>query len=589
MRRCRSESGAFKLTKRIFLSDYGIRPDTGDDLLPALKKAIESAKKNGSSCEILLENGVYDIYHNHLTPLDIHISNTHSEQEGESITRHFAILFDGCRGITLNGNGAVVRIHGKMTIIGMIDSRDIVLKNLTFSVVHPPLTEMTVLSRGKGYLDCKVHPDSLYRIKNKKIEWYGENFSFSSGISQLFDPESGITWRAFGPMQDENAVWEELADGVVRLHYTEKNGTDPYGAKIGYVFQMRDPFRDECGILLSGSDRITVRNTTVHFMHCMGFLAQNSGNITADGFSVLPERGRTAAAASDMMHFSGCRGKVCIKNGCFKGAHDDAVNIHGTHLIITQCDSENHTVTLKFMHPQTFGIGGFRVHDRVTAVNPDTLLKTGEAEVTGVCELSAREIRLSLKGELSPFREGFAVENLSAMPEVEIRDNYFERIPTRGILVTSGKKVKIENNIFNRIKGCGVLIADDAKSWFESGSVCDVSIKNNIYRNSGGPFVRVAPENTVFAGAVHENITVWGNEIFFEKNSNEILSHINPWTVKPNNLIFEASCTDHIRFIGNRIFGGEEECIIRTQKCACADISDNSFSGEIIIEDSEQE
>ena len=384
------------MTKRIFLSDYGIRPDTGNDLLPALKRAIEYAKNSSDACEIIFENGIYDIYHNNLTPLDIHVSNTHSEEEGESITRNFAILFDGCRGIILNGNGALVRIHGKMTMLGIIDSRDIVIKNLTFSAVHPPLTEMTVISRGKGYIDCRVHPDSLYRIKNKKIEWYGENFAFSSGVSQLFDPESGITWRAFSPMQDENAVWEELSDGVLRLHYTEKNGTDPYGAKIGYVFQMRDPFRDECGILLSCSDNITVHNTTVHFMHCMGFLAQNSSNITVDGFCVLPEHGRTAAASSDIMHFSGCRGKVCIKNGCFKGAHDDAVNIHGTHLIITECDSENHSITLKFMHPQTFGIGGFQVNDRIAAVNPDTLLKTGEAEVTGICELSAREIRLSI-------------------------------------------------------------------------------------------------------------------------------------------------------------------------------------------------
>lgn len=576
------------MAKRIFLSDYGIRPDTGEDLLPALKKSIEYAKNNDDTCEILFENGVYDIYHNNLTPLDIHVSNTHSEEEGESITRNFAILFNGCKGITLNGNGSTIRIHGKMTMIGIIDSRDIEIKNLTFSTVHPPLTEMTVISKGEGYIDCKVHPDSLYRIRDKKIEWYGENFAFSSGVSQLFDPESGITWRAFGPMQDENAVFEELSDGIIRLYYTEKNGTDPYGAKTGYVFQMRNPFRDECGILLSSSDNITLRNTTVHFMFCMGFLAQNSSNITADGFSVLPEHARTAAASSDIMHFSGCRGKISIKNGCFKAAHDDAINIHGTHLIVTECDRENNAITLKFMHPQTFGIGGFKIGDCIAAVNPDTLLKTAEAEVIMASELSPRELRLSLKRDVSPFKVGFAVENISATPEVEIRDNYFERIPTRGILVTTGKKVTIENNIFNRIKGCGILIADDAKSWYESGAVSDVTVKNNIYRNSGGPFVKIAPENTVYEGAVHKNITVMGNEIFFEKNSNEILSHINPWTVKQNNIVFEARCADNICFCGNRIFGEEEECVIRTDNCGFTDISDNTFSGKIIIEESEE-
>ena len=582
MRRYRLDSGDFKLMKRIFLSDYKVRPDTGADLLPALKKAIECAGECPDVCEIVFENGVYDIYCDNLTPFDIHISNTHSEEEGKSITRNFAVLLNGCKGVTLNGNGAALRFHGKMSMIGMIGCRDIEIKNFELSAVHPPLTEMTVISEGRGYIDCRVATDSLYRIKNKKVEWYGENFAFSAGVSQLFDPESGITWRSFGPMQDENAVWEEISNGVLRIHYAEEDVTNPYGAKIGYVFQMRDPFRDECGILISDSDNISVKNTLIHFMHCMGFLAQNSSNITADGLSVLPERGRTAAVSADIMHFSGCRGRVSIKNGCFKGSHDDAVNIHGTHLIITERRRANNSVTLRFMHPQTFGIGGFRVNDRIAAVNPDTLLTEGEAEVAEVCELSAREIQLILRGDISHFKEGFAVENISAMPEVEIKNNYFERVPTRGILVTTGKMVRIDNNIFNRIKGCGILIADDAKSWFESGRVCNALIKNNVYRNSGGPFVRVAPENSEYAGAVHKNIAVTENEIFFEKNSNEIFSRINPWKIKQNNIIFEARCTDNIKFVGNRINGEEEECVIHTEKCGFADISDNSFAGRIV-------
>lgn len=584
MRRCRSDFGGFKPMKRIFLSDYGLLPDTGKDLLPALKKAIEEAGETPDYCEIIFENGTYDIYTDNLTSLDIHVSNTHSEEEGTSITRNFAILFNGCRNIVLNGNGSVLRFHGKMTLMGIIESENIIIKNFEFSAVHPPLTEMKVISVGKGYMDCRVHPDSLYRIKNRKIEWYGSNFAFSAGVSQLFDPYTGITLRHFGPMQDENAVWEELSEGVLRVHYTEKNDADPYGAKVGYVFQMRDPFRDECGMLLSGANSVTVKNTIIHFMHCMGFLAQNSGNITVDGLSVLPERGRTAAAASDILHFSGCRGKVSIKNGCFKGAHDDAVNIHGTHLIITERNVADNLLTLRFMHPQTFGIGGFKTGDRIAAVNPDTLLYEGEAEVTEVTGLSAREIRLGIKGDILPFKNGFAVENISATPEAEIENNYFERIPTRGILVTSGRKVKIENNIFNRVKGCGILIADDAKSWYESGRVSDVTVKNNVYRNSGGPFVRVAPENTEYGGAVHKNISITDNEIYFPKNGNEVFSRVNPWTVKQNNVIFEARCADNIKFKGNRIFGDEDECVLRFEKCDFADISDNAFLGKTIIE-----
>ena len=50
MRRYRLDSGDFKLMKRIFLSDYKVRPDTGADLLPALKNAIECAGECPDVC-----------------------------------------------------------------------------------------------------------------------------------------------------------------------------------------------------------------------------------------------------------------------------------------------------------------------------------------------------------------------------------------------------------------------------------------------------------------------------------------------------------------------------------------------------------
>jgi hypothetical protein len=43
-------------------------------------------------------------------------------------------------------------------------------------------------------------------------------------------------------------------------------------------------------------------------------------------------------------------------------------------------------------------------------------------------------------------REGNAIENITWTPEVEIRNNFFARIPTRGVLVTTRRKVVIENN-----------------------------------------------------------------------------------------------------------------------------------------------
>ena len=42
------------------------------------------------------------------------------------------------------------------------------------------------------------------------------------------------------------------------------------------------------------------------------------------------------------------------------------------------------------------------------------------------------------------------LENITYTPEVEIRDNYFTRTSTRGVLVTTPRKVVIENNVFEK-------------------------------------------------------------------------------------------------------------------------------------------
>ena len=57
----------------------------------------------------------------------------------------------------------------------------------------------------------------------------------------------------------------------------------------------------------------------------------------------------------------------------------------------------------------------------------------------------------------------------------------------------------------------GILIADDARSWFESGMVRDVTIRNNNFIECGDPVILIAPENDRNEGYVHRNITISNN------------------------------------------------------------------------------
>lgn len=569
---------------RLYTEEFGCVPNSGADIVPPMIAALEKAREYDGECEIIFPFGCYDALCDALQTEQIYVSNTDSGVDGTDIDRKFAFLLKNCENVTLNGCGSTVLFHGQMTLLGILNSRNITVKNFVFDMKTPTLAEMTVTDLGNDYLDCTVLRGCPYRIRGGKIEWYGENFAFSSGVSQLFDPESGLTWRAFSPLADENAVFEELALGKVRLHFKPSaDGKNPYEAKVGFVFQMRDPYRDDCGILVSDSKNIRFQNTTVHYMHEMGLMVQNSEDIFTDGFQCLPGAGRTASVSSDIMHFSGCRGTIRIENGCFVGAHDDAVNIHGTHLRVMK--NENGFVTVRFMHDQTFGIGGFRVGDRIAAVDPETLLIAETAAVKGVQELSPRALLLELDTDAPAFAAGMAVENLSASPDVVIQNNSFSRIPTRGILITTRGRVQIQNNLFSDIKMCGILIADDAGSWFESGGVANVSVSGNVFRRSGGPFIEIKPENKRHAGAVHKNISVTGNTIYFPKNADKRYSMLCPWLEKQNNMIFKAKSTDGITFCDNVMIGEEDTCVLSFLNCSGVCVRNNRFDGEIKTEE----
>jgi polygalacturonase len=117
---------------------------------------------------------------------------------------------------------------------------------------------------------------------------------------------------------------------------------------------------------------------------------------------------------------------------------------------------------------------------------------------------------------------GLCIENLTWTPEVTIRNSRFERTNTRGLLLTTRRKILVENNTFFRTGMHAILIADDASGWFESGAVQDVTIRNNTFTECGynsapGNFViAIAPENhqQVPGYFVHSNIRI-ENNIFF--------------------------------------------------------------------------
>lgn len=486
-----------------------VSPEKGD-MTTKLQAAVEKARSyNGKAVVIELQNADYNIHRESSSQILYHISNTASEKENPDQTKHIGLWLKGLKNVTIDGKGAHLVTHGEMTSFVIDQCENITLRNFTVTAADPTVPELTVTEVGERHMTVRIHPRSRYQIKDGKFSFVGDNWSLSDGIAQSYDPEKDITWRSWSPLNGlRKAI--ELEPNLLRFVYDNTPQARP-----GLTFQMRDGIRDQACGLIQFSKNVTLENLHLDFLGNFGIVGQMSENITYRNMAFEPEAGsgRTCAGFADFVQMSGCKGKITIENSRFSGAHDDPINIHGTHLAVTEFLAPNQIV-VKYMHHQTYGFQSFLPGNTIEFIDPHTLLSLSSAKVKKAEMKNEREITITLdKPVTSKVKEteGLVIENVTYTPEVEIRGNYFSRIPTRGILVSTRRKVIIEDNTFFRMQMSGILIADDARSWFESGMARDVTIRNNDFIECGGPVIFIAPENDRNEGYVHRNITIANN------------------------------------------------------------------------------
>lgn len=486
-----------------------IAPENGD-MTKKIQAAIEQARSyNGKAVVIKLQNADYNLHRESSSQILYHISNTASEKENPDQTKHIGLWLKDLKNVTIDGQGARFVTHGEMTSFVIDQCENITLRDFTVTASDPTVPELTVTEVGENFMTVRIHPQSRYTVKDGHFAFVGDNWELSGGIAQSYDKEKDITWRSWSPLSGlRKAI--ELDTNLLRFVYDT-----PPQAKQGTVFQMRDGIRDQACGLIQYSKNVTLEGVHLAFLGNFGIVGQMTENITYRNLTFEPEAGsgRTCAGFADFVQMSGCKGKITIENSRFLGAHDDPINIHGTHLAVTGYPAPNQ-VSVKYMHPQTYGFQSFLPGNQIEFIDAHSLMSLAPAKVKKAEMKNEREILITLDRNIPQAirdKKELVVENVTYTPEVLIRNNYFARIPTRGILVSTRRKVLIENNTFFRMQMSGILIADDARSWFESGMVRDVTIRNNNFMECGGPVILISPENDRNEGYVHRNIAITNN------------------------------------------------------------------------------
>ncbi len=499
--------------------------------------------------------GRYDFYPDSSYKTRFDISNTN---DTPLALKAIALYLVNSKYIRLNALGVKIVLRGKMIETCIDKCENISIHGISFDYERPTVSELKVINVSTHYADLQVNQDSKFSIKDSVLTWEGEGWRYQPGwYWQVLDPATGDLSRI---SMDLSKVKFGNSGGLLRAWFTQKPGF-----KTGLIYQNRDVVRDCAGIFMQRSKNVSLKNVRICFMHGMGVVSQFCENISVDSLVVKPDEksGRTCSAWADILHFSGCRGMININNCFLSAANDDAINVHGTYLKIVEKPSVNQ-IKVRFMHDQTYGFDAFKAGDSIDFIHSASLLPFGDNRITVAKKLNDKEILLTLQKPVSSdFPTDGVVENISWTPRVWIHNTIITKIPTRGILVTTRRKVIIENCTFQRTYMSGIQVEDDAESWYESGMVKDLTISENNFVECGEPVISIHPENKLYAGAVHQNISIISNKFLLKDTS-----------------AMSAQSVSNISFSGNEIKTPaivDINGLIRLKDCRNVTLSDNKI------------
>ncbi|MGM9803177.1 MAG: right-handed parallel beta-helix repeat-containing protein [Muribaculaceae bacterium] len=503
-------------TDTIDVAEFGIKPYTYENQTQRLQEALRACRVRGAKV-LKFTAGRYDLWPEGAVHRELFVSNTSTEQECPDKTKTIGVWMENMQNLTIDGGDATLMFHGKMTMVAMMNCRNITLRNLHFDFERPAGSEIIYSKVEDGKVEVTFHRDTRYEVANGRINLIGEGWRSNRNHCIKFNKQSDRftysgDWNVLA-----NCDATEVQPGVVQF----ATPTD-FRPQPGDVLTVRDIIRDQVGMLICQSENVTLNDVYVHYMHGLGIVSQYSHNVTMDHVECCPRKGsgRVLASSADFMHFSGCSGKVIVTRCKFSGAHDDPINVHGTNLRAVEKLGEN-TLKMRFMHGQSYGFQAYHVGDTVAFVDASRMERFAYARVTGVSMINPRvqEVTFDRPVPRQMQINHDCVENMTCTPQVEITNNYFTHTSTRGTLITTPRKVVVANNVYENTGMSAILIEGDAEGWYESGPVNDVLIENNTFKGCaynggpGGAVIALHPSNTIIDASrpVHRNVRIVGN------------------------------------------------------------------------------
>ncbi len=552
------------------VADYGIVP--GKDVTMELNQLLDDLQGK-KDVTLVFPKGRYQFFPENAVEAWRAVTN-----HDNSLKRMAFPLF-GFDGLTIDGQGSTFIFNGRMSPIVVEGSSGTTLKNFSIDWDTPFHHELKVVERdpdNKAFI-AEISP-MKYGFEVKDGELLLNHYDWQDRIGQniAFDPKTNApAWmtKNFALRVRHNTKITKVGPNRIRCENLTLK-VPPVGT-VMCTYGSAPTNRLAQSIHLSSSKDTVIENVTVYAGGGMALIAERCENVSLDGFKVTSNDERVLSTRADATHFLGCKGLIKLENCLFEHMADDGINVHGAYIKVEKYMGAN-TFLCEISHRQQVGLIFAEPGDKLLVTSRETVLPIYETVVEKVKILNEHRVLITVNDVPTKLPVGpLSLENITWYPDLIMRNNIIRDNRARSALITTKGKVLVENNTFSSMMH-GILIEGDNKSWYESGGVRDITIRNNTFENigyganTGYPLYAaplLLPEQRLGDEKYHRNIRFTGNTI---KSFNGHLVH--------------ALSVEGLEVSGNEIEmskdypNGSPTAAIELKYCEDVAIKNNTFS-----------
>ena len=563
------------------IAEFGLKPGTGENAIPAIIKALNECKKHSGSV-LLFEKGRYDF----------RIDSAHTRIYFESNTtndapKNLAILIEKCNGLTLDGGNSEFVFHGAIQPITVDHSDRIIIQNVNIDWDIPLTAQAKIIASSSKNIDLEIDAKQFpYEIADGKLIFTGENWK---AMPTWFMEYEANTHRIAAGTGDNDCIrgdWSKFTVDKLKPATVRMNGEFTRTPAVGNYLILRHSKRDHAGIFIQESSNISLENVILYHTAGLGILSQFTRNLNYRNVKVIPNgaKNRYLSGHDDGFHFSNCAGKISISDCEFGGLMDDPINVHGTSVRIIE-KINDYQLKCRFMHEQSTGMMWGHQGDTIGFIEHRSMQTVSKKLLKHFEKITPEEFLVEFNDPLpTGIVVGDALENLSWSPEVIIQNCRFRSCRARGLLVSTPRKVLITRNEFES-SGSAILIAGDANGWYESGAVTDVTITNNLFKDGCMTSMYQFCEGIISIFPIIPEINVlkpFHRNISIENNT------FHPFDYP----VLYALSVGGLKFKNNRIIRSHQfepfhdrKHLLTFESCLEVEVNGNQFEGDVLAKD----